>query len=227
MKSVVIGLGQFGYASAISLARNGAEVVAIDSDMKIVQAIKEDVALAVATDASLKANLVALDIRDADVLVAAIGRNFESQLLTVVYAKQLGIPKIVARAGTQTHAEILREVGANVVLNPEEDSARRLVQSLLLPDIESYFELADGFSVVELPVPPALIGKTLRALDLRNRYRINVVALKHMAPEEAGRPAQVVIDPVPDPENVLTTGDVLAVVGSDLDISRFVVSAAS
>ena len=216
MKTVVIGLGQFGYASALTLAKNGAHVVALDLDMKLVDSIKDDVALAVAVDSSDKASLEALDLADADVWVAAIGRNFEAQLLTVVYARQLGVKHIVARAGNQDHAEILREVGAHVVLNPEEDSARRLVQSLMLPGVKSYFELAEGFCLVEMDAPASIVGRSLIELDLRRRFRVNVVAIH--SGDEGGK---VNFDPIPDPAQLIASGDQLTVIGSDLDVGHF------
>jgi trk system potassium uptake protein TrkA len=216
MKAVVIGLGQFGYASAISLAKKGAHVVAVDVQMKIVESLRDDVALAVAADASDKASLEALDIADADVLIAAIGENFEAQLLTVVYAKQLGVRHIVARAATQTHKEILEEVGAHQVLNPEEASAQHMVSAMMMPGAQSSFTLADGFSVVKMEAPAGILGSSLLDLDLRRKFRLNVVALELSQADGVTH-----FDPVPDPERKLAKGDVLTLVGSDLDIAHF------
>jgi trk system potassium uptake protein TrkA len=218
MKSVVIGLGEFGYAAAVSLAKNGADVIAIDREMSFVEAIKNDVTLAVCLDSSKRAALEAHDVKSADVLIAAIGRNFEAQVLTVVHASNLGVPHIVARAVTPTHAEILREVGAHDVLNPEEAAARRLVQSLLIPNVADYFELSDGFSLAEVPVPPGAIGKTLTQLAMRTKFRLNVVGIQR--PNEKVEGAKD-FDPLPDPEGQLHEGEILALVGSDLDIAHF------
>lgn len=218
MKSVVIGLGEFGNAAALSLAKNGVEVIAIDREMSFVESIKEDVDLAVCLDASKRAALEAHDVGSADVLIAAIGRNFEAQVLTVVHASNLGIPRIVARAVTPTHAEILREVGAHDVLNPEEAAARRLVQSLLIPNASAYFELSDAFSLTEIPVPPGAIGKTLAQLQMRTKYRLNVVGIQRA--DEKGEGLRD-FDPLPDPEGQLREGEILALVGSDLDIAHF------
>ncbi len=216
MKAVVIGLGQFGRAAAISLAKSGAHVVAVDREMSIVESLRDKVALAVAADASNKQSLEALDIADADLLVAAIGANFEAQLLAVVYARQLGVKHIVARAGAETHAEILAEVGAHIVLNPEEDSAKHMVRAMMMPGAQSSFALAEGFSVVKMEVPSQIVGQTLLGLDLRRRFRLNVVALETKGPE-----GEAQFNPVPDPEQALATGDILTLVGSDLDIARF------
>lgn len=216
MKAVVIGLGQFGYASALSLAKKGAHVVAVDMEMKLVESIRDEVALAVAADASDKLSLDALDVADADVLIAAIGDNFEAQLLTVVYAKQMGMKHIIARAATQTHKEILEEVGAHQVLNPEEASAQHMVSAMMMPGAQSSFTLADGFSVVKMEAPSGVVGRSLRELDLRRKFRLNVVAMELQQAAGAGR-----FDPVPDPELPIVSGDVLTLVGSDLDIAHF------
>ncbi len=224
MKSVVVGLGEFGLAAAITLAKNGAEVIAIDQEMSFVEAIKDDVTLAVCLDASNRAALEAQDVDQADVLIAAIGRNFEAQVLTVVHAAKLGVPHIIARAATPTHMEILREVGAHEVLNPEEVAARRVVQSLLIPNVAEYFELSEGFSLAEVPVPPGAIGRSLIELELRTKFRLNVVGVRRPEGEVAGNFS---FDPVPNPQDVLHEGEQLALVGSDLDIAHFLVEMGS
>ena len=218
MKTVVIGLGVFGYAAAIALAKNGVEVIAIDHDMSLVESIKDDVSLAVCLDASNLAALKAHDIAGADVLIAAVGLNFEVQVLTVVHAKKLGVKRIVARALTATHAEILSEVGAHEVLHPEDDSARRLAQRLLLPNIADYFEVAEGFSVVEVTAPAGVVGHSLKELSLRPRFRINVVAIKHAEPAVGSSAGSFRFDPAPHPEEAIKEGDRLILVGSNLDI---------
>ncbi|MCA8979231.1 MAG: TrkA family potassium uptake protein [Planctomycetes bacterium] len=217
MNCVVVGLGEFGYAAALSLAEHDVEVIAIDREMSLVESIKNEVSLAVCLDASKKAALAAHGIADADVFIAAIGHNFEAQVLTVVHAAKLGVPRIVARAVTPTHAEILKEVGAHEVLRPEEAAARRLVQGLLIPSVADYFALAEGFSLAEIPMPASLVGKDLQKVDLRSRYRLNVVGIKR--PKEKGA-GGLEFDPVPDPGRELRSGETLVLVGSDLDIGR-------
>lgn len=221
MKCVVVGLGDFGISAAVELARKGVEVVAIDRQMALVERVKDQVALAAMADAMDEAALDRLGARDADVLIAAIGSNFEAQVMTVVYARKAGIPRVVARAVSQNHAQVLQAVGAHQVLNPEEQTAHRLAQHLLVADIRGYFELADGFSVTEIDTPPAAVGRTLAELELRRRYRLNVIAIKHHGASKDAS-SQLVFEPVPLPETRLEADDVLALVGSDLDVARFV-----
>lgn len=221
MKYAVIGLGEFGSAAAAGLAGQGAEVIAVDVNMGPVDAIKNKVALAVRMDASQGHALEAHGIRDADVLVAAIGSNFEAQVLVVVHAREFGIKRIVARATTADHQRVLKAVGAHEVFNPEEEAARWMVQRLLITNITSYFELAEGFSVVEVAAPVGVVGKTLAELELRKRFRINLVAIKRVQTNAEGDEEVTRFNPVPSPDDTIRQGDILALVGSVLDLANF------
>ncbi|MFN7138819.1 MAG: potassium channel family protein [Limisphaerales bacterium] len=222
MKCAVIGLGEFGRSAAIGLARNGAEVIAVDLDMKRVDRVKDEVDLAIRLDASHEQALHSHGIGDVDVLIAAIGANFEAQVLVVVHAKQFGIKKIIARATTPDHVRVLKAVGADEVFNPEEEAARWTVQKLLITNITSYFELAEGFSIVEVEAPPGIVGKTLEQLDLRRSFRINLVAIKRTATDASGASVLKAFNPVPMPGEVIQPGDTLALVGSVLDLANFI-----
>lgn len=220
MKAIVIGLGVFGRSTSVALARYGVEVIAMDTDMAAVEAVQDDVALAVCVDASSTEALEEHDVASADLLVAAIGSDFEAQILTVVHARDLGVKRIVARALTEDHLSVLRAVGAHEVLNPEQEAARLMVQRLVIPDISSYFELSDGFSIVEVRAPSGMVGMSLRDLDLSNRFRVNVVAIKEMGLDDVGRSVAVEVNAVPGADTVIKETDVLALAGSDLHIAK-------
>jgi trk system potassium uptake protein TrkA len=221
MKCAVIGLGEFGRAAAVGLAKNGVEVIAADIKMELVNAVQDQVALAVRLDASQEDALAAHGIGEVDVLIAAIGANFEAQVLVVVHAKEFGIKRIVARASTPDHRRVLQAVGAHEVLNPEEEAARWMVQRLIITDISSYFELAEGFSIVEVKAPPGVVGKRLEELNLRRRFRVNLVAIKRMETTSAGEPVLKGFNPVPLPDEVIQPNDILALVGSVIDLANF------
>ncbi|MHC1767962.1 MAG: TrkA family potassium uptake protein [Verrucomicrobiia bacterium] len=221
MKCAVIGLGEFGRAVALGLAKEGVEVIAADLIMDRIDEVKNEVALAVRMDASQEHALQTHAIDEVDVLIAAIGANFEAQVLVVVHAKQMGIKKIVARATSPDHRRVLKAVGADEVLNPEEEAARWLVQRLMITDIASYFELAEGFSVVEVNAPAGVVGKTLEELNLRRRFRINLVALRRMDVNSEGEKVLKHFNPVPMPNEVIEPNDVLALVGSVIDLANF------
>lgn len=222
MKCAVIGLGDFGRATAIGLARNGAEVIAVDRNMDRLNLVKDEVAFAIRMDATHREALEMQGLGKVDVLVAAIGQNFEAQVLVVVHAQNLGVKRIVARAITEDHRRVLEAVGAHEVFNAEEEAARNMVQRLTISSIRNYFELADGFSLVEVDAPAGTVGRSLRELDLRNRFRVNLVALKRMAAGPDGVRAIKEFKAVPLPDDVIQAGDTLALAGSVLDLARFV-----
>jgi len=214
-------LGEFGRSAALALANGGVDVIAIDKDMMLVEKVKDQVSLAVCLDAAQEDALKMHGIGDADVLLAAIGRDFEAQVLLVLYARKLGIKKLLARATTPDHARILLALGVEEVIRPEEEAARLIVQRMLIPNITSYFELADCFSVIEIRAPLGLIGKSLRELDLRRKFRINLVAIKRTKLDKDGNPKGQSVNPVPEPDESIQANDELALVGSDLDLANF------
>lgn len=220
MKYAVIGLGEFGSSAAVGLFRKGAEVIAVDTDMDRVNSVKDEVSLAIRLNATHEDALKSHGLGEVDVLIAAIGNNFEAQVLVVIHAKQHGIKKIIARATTADHIRVLQAVGADEVFNPEETAARWMVQRLLIPNISNYFELAEGFSVVEINAPASILGKTIEELNLRRRFRINLVAIKKQIRDSTGHAIEQ-FNPVPPPTEIVREGDVLALVGSDLDLANF------
>lgn len=223
-KYAVIGLGQFGVAIVQELSRYSAEVIAIDRDLERVERVKDQVDLAVSLDARDLRALEEHDVGEMDVVVATIGRDFESQILAVVHAKKLGVPHVVARATTRDHRQVLLAVGADVVVNPEEEAAVHAVHRLVVPDIQEYFELADGFSVVEVQAPAGAVGRSIEALDLRDRFRLEILAIKRRAPAAADAQDGARRFVIPRAKDVLDQGDLITLVGSDLDIAAFLSS---
>ncbi|MFH1227843.1 MAG: TrkA family potassium uptake protein [Planctomycetota bacterium] len=221
MKCAVIGLGEFGKALALKMAQRGAEVIAIDNNMDIVEDIKNEVSLAVKLDATDEKDLRSQGVDKADVLVAAMGVNFEANALVVVMAKKLGIPKIIARATNATHARILKLIGADEVIQPEENSAERLSHRLLFTALKSYFELIQGYSIVEIEISKKLSGKTILDVLPSKEYKINLIAIKkrkHTGPDLDAY--EETINIVPKETDILEKGDIVTIAGSDKDIMR-------
>ena len=131
MKVAIIGLGLFGRALAVQLSRSGAEVLVADKNLELVSAMRDEVALAVCMDATDEREFEAQGLAKVDVLVASIGNDFEANQLVVMLAKQLGVPRIVARAPSERHAKILRVLGADDVLLPEVQAGESLGRRLL------------------------------------------------------------------------------------------------
>lgn len=208
----VIGLGRLGSHLARSLAKRGAEVIAIDRDMRAVEAIKDQVTLAVRLDSVDEEALRAQGLDKVDAVIVAIGEDFESNVLTVALLKKLGVKQVIARASSEIQKQILSLVGADKVFFPEADTADRLAQLLISPSILDYIPLTDGQSVAQVNAPESFHGKTIAELKIRTRYGVYVIAVKRSDEKE--------ITEMPPPDFVIKRGDVLVVVGANEDIEK-------
>lgn len=218
---VVIGLGAFGGPVARRLAERGQDVLAIDRNGRLVEDIKEEVARAVVADSTDRDTLEALGVDEFTTAVVAIGEHREANILTSALLRELGVPRIVARASGPLHARILKAVGVHKVVSPEEDFGRQLADNLVSTFALERFPLAEGLLVAEIPTHPNMHGKTLRDLRLRERFQVNVVAIQRKRKEvdEEGEVREVVnVASLPRPNQALEEGDVLVVIGSDESI---------
>jgi len=213
----VIGLGQFGTHVALSLARQGAEVMVLDMDGAKLDGLKSQVGAAVRVDASDREALAAVGMSQVDTAVVALGEDFENSVLVTSHLKHLGVGWIVVRASNEIQGEILSLVGANKVVYPEVQMAEQTARSLLSVNIREHVRLSDELSLVELRPPASFVGKTLRALDLRKTYGVNVILVRRLVPYVDGKGETVkrAVDELPSPEAVLARSDMLLVVGSD------------
>jgi len=216
----VIGLGRFGKKLAAALAMSGAEVIAIDRERDVIEDIRDQVSHAVRLDST---DLNALRAQGVDKVEAAIvgmgerGRGFESAILTVVNLKQLGVPEIYARAADLTAGEVFSAVGATEVIYPELETAQRWAYKLIAPHIEEKIDFAPGYSLARVKAPGSFHGKTVRDLQLRQKYNVNLVAIKR---EGGLHTEEENIINVPMPDTVIYAGDILMVAGTDKDLAR-------
>jgi len=217
LRVAVVGLGRFGSTLAMALTEMGHEVIAIDSSAELVEEIQDSVTLAVRLDATEEKALVAQGIDKVDVAIVSIGEEFEGNTLVTVLLKKLRIKKVIARAQTPMRARILELVGADEIIRPEEDSALRLANRLANPSILSYIELTAGHSLLQVGAPRKFCGQTLAELDLRRKYRLNIIAIKRPSDSVAG--GYEVLD-VPSPDDQVQRGDILVIVGSDENLKK-------
>lgn len=212
MKFAVIGLGSFGSNIAKTLYEKGNEVLAVDEDKEKIDEVKNFVSHAVHMDAADKENLQALGIKDMDVVIVSLGPEMESSILTVLYLNEMGTKCIVAKALTEDHAKILESVGATEIIYPEKDMAIKTALKLSCPNVLEYLPLISGFRIQEIAPPEKFIGKNLRELDLRNKYGIQVIAIKELIPEKTTF--------VPKADFVLKDSDILVIMGEDKQLEK-------
>jgi len=208
---LVIGLGHFGQSVARTLAAMGHDVVAVDNDPAAVEAVCEEVTHAVQLDGTDAESLRELDIPSFDRCVIGRGTSLEDSINMTMGLRELGAKFIVAKAMTDRQASILEKLGADHVVFPERDMGIRVAHSLQSPRIMDYMDLGRDLGIEEILAPAFIRGKTLRELELRQRYGINVIAVR--------RGADLKIDLAPD--ETLQEGDILIIAGSAAHLEAF------
>lgn len=207
----IIGMGRFGSSVARTLYELDFEVMGIDENEERINENIQFVTHAVAADTTDERALKELGIRNFDVVVVAIGVDIQASILTVLTLKELGVKKIVAKAQNERHGQVLYKVGADRVVFPERDMGVRVAHNLISANVLDFIELAEDYSVAEVMVSPRMVGKSLRQLDLRAKYEVNVIAIK------SGDKFNI----TPNPDDLIQVGDVLVVIGNNKDLQNF------
>lgn len=219
----VIGLGAFGKKVAVTLSQKGANVIAIDKNRESVEDIKENVSAAMVLDSTDEEAMKAAGLKDVDAAVVALGDNQEEAILITAILKKMGVSKIVARAINPLYAHVLKSVGADNVIVIEESMGEDLAKRLLSPEIYQHVVLTTGHSLVEVEARPEFIGKSLRQLDFRRTFGVNVIAIQKRVPsvDDEGKVTYTVeVNDIPGPDDRIEKGDILVVVGADENIER-------
>lgn len=211
-KIAIIGLGGFGINLATALAKADIEIIAIDSDENKVNQVKDLVMKPVTLDATNKENLISVGIQDVDCAVVSSGPALEPSIITVHILKELGVPRIFAKALSLEHEKILSLVGATDVLYPERDVAIKLANQIISPNLIDFIPLESGLIIQEIAPPDAFIGKTLEEIHLRKKYNITVIAIKSIIPDE------LILNP--GGNHTVKESDILIVLGVAGDIAN-------
>lgn len=207
----VIGLGRFGSGVALSLEANGHHVLGLDQDPEIVQQLADRITHVAVLDATDEKALEAVDITSFDTVIVAIGNDFESNILTTVALKNLGVRHIICKVLTRRQRQILLQVGAERAIQPEFDAGQRLADELSTPAILERIPLGPNHSIAELNVPANLMHQSLAQIDLRNRYGVTVLLVKRGNALDVSPPANFVLQPE----------DLLVVMGSNDRVEAF------
>lgn len=208
---IIIGIGKFGESIATNLYKMGHDVLAVDIDEERVQHISRKVTHAVQADATEEGTLEALGVKHFDGAVVTIGESVQASILITLLCKELGIRHVLAKAQNELHAKVLYKIGADRVVFPERDMGLRVAHSLVSTSFLDYIELTPDYSIVELKAAKDWQGKSLKDLNIRAKYGINIMAIK--------QDDKVVVSPAAD--DVIQRDDVLVVIGKAEDINRF------
>ena len=176
--AIILGLGRFGERVATKLFEDGLEVMAVDKDYDLVQNISGKVTSAVQCDISNDKALEELGMGNFDVAVIATGESLEASMAATLFAKDHNVEKIIAKATSTNHARILKKIGADQIIFPEIDMGEKLARSIAGSNLLQFFHFSDDYSMIELKAYDELVGKSLKEIDFRKKYKMMVIAYK-------------------------------------------------
>jgi len=223
-KFAVIGLGDFGWSVAISLAERNAEVVAIDQDIEIIDEIKDKVTYAVRLNSTDEKALRSLGLESIDAVIVSIGTNFENTILSSVLLMNLGVKMVIARAASKIQETILKKLGVHQVINPELEIAAKVSTSLINEDVLDYLDLGDGHAIFQIKTPKEFVGKSLNEIELRIRFNVNLITIKRQHKIENEETSKTEfherIYGVPTASTIIDENDKLVLFGREKDIKK-------
>lgn len=207
----VIGLGRFGTSVAQTLSQLGQEVLAIDINEERLKYLADDVTHTLVADTTNVNVLKSIGIKNFDVVVVAIGENIQANIMTTLLLKELGAPYVVAKALNKMQGRVLEKIGADRVVYPERDMGQRIAHNLVSANLVDFLELAKEFRISEMVAREEMYGKSLKTLNLRSRYSVNVILLR--------RTSGAVIY-TPGANDIIEPGDVLLLAGEKSKLDK-------
>ncbi len=208
----VIGLGTFGYYIAKSLFEDGNEVIAIDSDKNRVQLVDPYVTQAIVLEATDKEALKSLGFNHMDGVIVCTGTKISTSIMVCLYLNEIGVKRILVKAQDDDHEKILRRVGATDIIHPERDMAIRLAHSLSRPNVLDFIPLGEDYDLVQVEPTTAFIGKSIKKLNLREKYHVHIIAIKQRDPDN--------FILVPSADHIIRKQDSLLILGKSHDIGK-------
>lgn len=213
---LILGAGRFGVQLATRLHELGCDVVLCDSDAKLVQDLADQGFRSMRLDADDAGDLKAAGVTEADAVVVAIGENMQASVLSTITLKDLGVQRVISRATTDKHEEILRRLGADQVVAPDREAARRLAEQLHANTVEQRHPFHGEYQLARVCLGAKLAGKTLADAELEEKHHVTPVLIVRKHPTR-DREEEL----LPAPKETLAAGDLVFIVGHKEDINTF------
>lgn len=208
----ILGLGRFGRKVAMPLTAAGAEVMIADSNEKKINEYGNRFTYAVTLDLRDVNALRKIGLDHIEVAIVDLSHNTDAAVMTILVAKEMGVKRVIATAATSHVAEILRRVGADEVIIPEDDAARQVAKRLISEEFMQYYDLGGEMCVIKIHPSKDWIGKSVRELDLHNKEKLNIISF-----EKEG----VAISDF-SPDYIIEEKDIIALAGHKSIIFNFV-----
>lgn len=208
---LLIGLGQFGYHMAAKMKELKDQILAIDIKEERVEKCLPYVTNAQIADATKESVIRTLGVRNFDVCIVTIGDNFQASLEVTALLKDYGAKFVVSRASGEVHAKFLLRNGADEVIYPEKEMAIHGAVKYSASHVVDFLELAPGYAIYETSVPEQWVGETILELQVRTKYRVNVLAIRNGDQ----------VDPLVSPKYQFTGQESVFLLGSNKDIRPF------
>ncbi|MCK5387837.1 MAG: TrkA family potassium uptake protein [Candidatus Izimaplasma sp.] len=206
----VIGMGRFGQSVVEELIKKEVDVLVIDKNPEVIAKMSKIATHAVTLDTTDALALKEVGISSIDHVVVAIGEQLQSSILTTLILKDLGVKKITVKVQNADHAKVVLKLGADEIVQPEQQSGKRLASKIVSSNVLDYIDLNESHSFIVVYATEKIIDSTIINLDVRNKFNINVVAIR--------RDGDIII---PTPADVIETGDQLLLIGKNTDLDKF------
>lgn len=206
----VIGMGRFGQSVVKELIRQDVDVLVIDKDPERIAKMSKIATHAVTLDTTDVQALKEVGINSIDHVVVAIGKELQSSILTTLILKDLGVEKVTVKVQDDNHAKVVEKLGADEIIQPEQQSGKRLASKIVSDNVLDYIDLNESHSFIVVNATPKIIGTTLINLDVRNKFKINIVAIRSGG--------DIII---PNADSVIEQDEQLLLIGSNADLSKF------
>lgn len=220
----VIGLGTFGSNVAKELFKKGFPVLAIDNKEDIVNKISPFVTQSIVAEATDDNSLKQAGIADCDTVIISMGEDIETSILATLIAKDLGVKNVIVKCVSLWHSKIAVKIGADKVIYPELEMAKKLAQSMASPNILEQIEFSKDHNLVEIVAPKDFWGKTIKDTNVRNKFGINIIAIKRHVPvinDDGQSDIKEETNVAPGPDDEILENDVLVIVGKDENLEKF------
>lgn len=224
MKFIIVGLGNFGAALATKLNAQGNEVIGIDNSMSKVNALKDRITHAICLDATDPSVLERLPFKQTDIIIVAIGEDEGANIMITAQFKNLGVKRLISRAISPIHENVLEAIGVHEIVHPEEETAERWAKKLCLKGVIDSFEINNKYSIIEVDIPQKLVGKTFSELQIAEKYDVVILTTMKSTEQNTFLGKHRIINEVkglPKPDKIFEADDILVLYGSTKNLETF------